>query len=106
MTAIKTEGGFKPAPATQEEKSNIIQIIDIMGGACDEDRALNLLRRNGGNVEKAIMALLDAPANDVPTTSGTTDYSELREAAAGVVTSQQQWGPQGEFAQPCQSTGS
>ncbi len=97
MTAIKSEGSFKPAPATQEEKDKISQILEIMYGACSEDKVLNFLRRNGGNVEKTITALFDAPSEDAPTTSGTTDYTELREAAAGVVTTQPQWEAQGEL---------
>ncbi|KAI0694109.1 hypothetical protein BC835DRAFT_1406517 [Cytidiella melzeri] len=85
MTAIKAEGSFKPSPATPEEKSSVQQIVEVMCGACDEDKALTFLRRNGGNVDKTLSALLDNATDDAPTTSGTTDYSELRAAAAGVV---------------------
>lgn len=85
MTAIKAESSFKLSPATPEEQLKIRQIMEIMAGSCDEAKALTALRRNGGNMDKAMSALFDSAADDVPTTSGTADYTELRAAAAGVV---------------------
>lgn len=89
MTAIKSEeGGFRPSPTTTEERAKVQQIMDIMCGACDEDKALTFLRRNSGSVDKAITALFDSATETEPTTSGTADYSELRTAVAGVVAPQ------------------
>ncbi|KAI0340340.1 hypothetical protein BDW22DRAFT_1360280 [Trametopsis cervina] len=85
MTAIKSEGSFKLSPASVEEQGKVQQIIEIMGDGCDSGRALTFLRRNGGNVEKTLSALLDSAADSAPTTSTLNDYSELRAAAAGVV---------------------
>jgi hypothetical protein len=85
MTAIKAESSFKLSPATPEELLKVQQIMEIMAGSCDEAKALTALRRNGGNMDKAMSALFDSAADDAPTTSGTVDYSELRAAAAGVV---------------------
>ena len=97
MTAVKTDGGFKPSPATPDEKEKVVQIMEIMFGQCDEDKALTFLRRNGGNVDKTITALFDVPNDDAPTTSGTTELSDLRAAASSVVLSQKPWPPQGEL---------
>ncbi|KAI0088313.1 hypothetical protein BDY19DRAFT_994221 [Irpex rosettiformis] len=91
MTAVKSEGGFKPSPATPDERSKIEQIVEIMCGACDPDRVLTFLRRNGGSVDKTITALFDAPDDDAPTTSGSTELSELRAAASSVVLSHTPW---------------
>lgn len=87
MTALKQEGSSRSLPPSEEEVEKVHQILDVMCEACDAQQALTFLRRNGGDVGKTLSALLDNAPDNTPTTSGTTDFSELRAAAAGVVTS-------------------
>lgn len=85
MTALKQEGSSKFYQPDEEEAEKVQQIMEVMWNSCDAQKALTFLRKNGGNVESTITALFDSAAESEPATSGTTDYSELRAAAAGVV---------------------
>lgn len=83
-----TEGAFRPAPPTPDEISKVQQVLEILADICSQEQALNALRRNYGDVEKTISALLDDPASGDNPPLPMEDMSALREAAAGVVQSQ------------------
>lgn len=56
-TDSSRSGVFKPAPPTSEEHKNVQLLIGMMG--CHYDTALRVLRRSGGDIEKAAAALLE-----------------------------------------------
>lgn len=80
-----TEGAFRPAPPTPEEAAKVQQVLEIMAGLCDGEQALNALRRNHGDAQKTIEALLDDPTIGNVASPAVDDMSALREAVAGVV---------------------
>ncbi|KIP03120.1 hypothetical protein PHLGIDRAFT_254599 [Phlebiopsis gigantea 11061_1 CR5-6] len=83
-----TEGAFRPTPPTPEEIAGVQQVVEILSDAYNPEQVLNALRRNHGDVQKAISALLDDPTSgDIPPLPA-DDISALREAAASVVQSQ------------------
>ena len=81
-----TDGQFRPAPPSAEEAVKVQRVLEILAEVCNEEQALNALRRSHGNVEKAIMALLDDPTsvNHAPG-AAMDEMSALRVAVAGVV---------------------
>lgn len=83
-----TEGAFRPAPPTPEEVAGVQQVVEILSNAYNPEQALNALRRNHGDVQKAISALLDDPTSGDIHPLPADDISALREAAASVVQSQ------------------
>jgi hypothetical protein len=89
MTGSKPETSFKPAPPSADENTKVNQIQEFTSGVCTAEQALRVLRRNGGNLEKAITAILDEGpgGDDVVPMATETDCTEvaLRQAAAGVV---------------------
>ena len=58
-TDSSRSGVFKPAPPTSEEHNNVYLLKNMMGPSCHYDTALRVLRRSGGDIEKAAAALLE-----------------------------------------------
>lgn len=80
-----TDGTFRPAPPNPEEAAKVNQVLEILVGVCDGEQVLNALRRNYGNVEKTIAALLDDPTSGSVPVPTMDEMSALRDAAAAVV---------------------
>lgn len=55
---------YRPTPVTPQEREHVETITAIMPD-CSQDTALSILRRNRGNVEKAVAALLEGDKEDL-----------------------------------------
>ncbi|KAH8083351.1 hypothetical protein BXZ70DRAFT_958549 [Cristinia sonorae] len=53
---------FSPAPPTPQENSSVNTLMSMMGPNCHYDEALRVLRASGGDLEKAIGAMLEENA--------------------------------------------
>lgn len=85
MTSQSTaEGVLRPIAATPDELEKVKQVLEVLAGACDDSQALAALRRNRGDPEKTVSALLDELSGNPPA-EPENDFRGLREAAAAIV---------------------
>lgn len=75
MTAYTTDGGYRPAPPTADEQAKVQQVMEILAGMSGEEQALNVLRKNAGDVQKTISALLDDPSSGSAPIPSASNYA-------------------------------